>query len=219
MGGGASTELIKDPSQALPGRKQAMTGISPKHAVLQTPMQGPWPEGYETMSFGMGCFWGAERAFWKISGVHSTSVGYQGGHTPNPNYEEVCSGQTSHNEVVQVVFNPKDVKYATLLSTFWEAHNPTQYMQQGNDVGPQYRTANYTTTPAQQKAAEASRDTYQQELNSRGLQDKIQTEILDKDKAGPYYYAEDYHQQYLYKNPGGYCTMRGVGVPCPAEKL
>jgi peptide-methionine (S)-S-oxide reductase len=161
--------------------------------------------------FGLGCFWGAERAFWQVPGVYVTAVGYQGGHTPNPTYREVCTGRTGHTEVVRVVFDPARVRYEDLLRTFWEAHDPTQGMQQGNDVGTQYRSAVYVHSEAQRRAAEASRDAYAAELRARGF-GEITTEIRD---APPFYYAEEYHQQYLAKNPGGYCGLGGTGVSCP----
>jgi peptide-methionine (S)-S-oxide reductase len=167
--------------------------------------------GFETAMFGLGCFWGAERKFWQLPGVHVTAVGYAAGYTPNPTYEEVCTGRTGHNEVVLVVFDPKKVSYETLLKTFWESHNPTQGMRQGNDIGTQYRSGIYVTSDAQRKAAEASRDAYGAELAKQGY-GAITTEILD---APTFYFAEDYHQQYLAKNPNGYCGLGGTGVSCP----
>ena len=171
----------------------------------------PFPEGFELAIFAMGCFWGAERKFWNVDGVYTTAVGYAGGFTPNPTYEEVCSGRTGHAEVVLVVFDPAKTSYDKLLSIFWESHNPTQGMRQGNDAGTQYRSAIYTTTPAQKLEAEQSRDEYQTALDAAGY-GKITTEIKE---AGPFYYAEDYHQQYLDRNPNGYCGMGGTGVSCP----
>ena len=198
------------PSDALPGRGTPI--VTPgDHAVLGTPMAPPFPEDTERVILGMGCFWGAEREFWQIPGVISTAVGYAGGHTPNPTYEEVCSGRTGHTEAVLVAFDPKQVSYDDLLRAFWEGHDPTQGMRQGNDVGTQYRSAIYTTSAAQAETARASRDRYQAALNDRGL-GEISTEIAE---AGPFYYAEDYHQQYLAKNPGGYCGLGGTGVSCP----
>jgi peptide-methionine (S)-S-oxide reductase len=185
--------------------------VPERHAVLGTPLAPPFPEGLERALFGMGCFWGAERKFWQAPGVWSTSVGYAGGHTPNPGYEEVCSGLTGHAEVVQVVFDPRKTSYDDLLRIFWENHDPTQGMRQGNDVGTQYRSAIYTTSDAQRRAAEASRAAYQRKLADAGW-GEITTEI---EPSGEYYYAEDYHQQYLHKNPGGYCGMGGTGVSCP----
>jgi peptide-methionine (S)-S-oxide reductase len=181
------------------------------HWVNSAPLKPPFPAGFETAIFGLGCFWGAERKFWQTAGVYTTAVGYAGGITPNPTYEEVCSGRTGHTEAVLVVFDPKLVSYEELLRVFWESHDPTQGMRQGNDVGTQYRSAIYTTSEAQQRAAEASRDAYQRSLSKAG-HGAITTEILP---AGEFYYAEDYHQQYLAKNPGGYCGLGGTGVSCP----
>jgi len=185
--------------------------VPERHAVLGTPLAPPFPEGLERALFGMGCFWGAERKFWQAPGVWSTSVGYAGGHTPNPRYEDVGSGLTGHAEVVQVVFDPRKTTYEDLLRTFWENHDPTQGMRQGNDVGTQYRSAIYTTSEAQRRSAEGSRAAYQRKLTDAGW-GEITTEIAP---AGEFYYAEDYHQQYLHKNPGGYCGMGGTGVACP----
>jgi peptide-methionine (S)-S-oxide reductase len=198
--------------KALPGRDGEMP-VAATHTVLGTPLRGPWPTGYETVIFGMGCFWGAEKIFWKIPGVYSTSVGYAGGHTPNPTYEETCSGMTGHTEVVQVVYDPAKVSFETLLKAFWENHDPTQGMRQGNDVGTQYRSAIYATTDEQLKVAEASREAFAPVVKAAGL-GEITTEIA---KAGPYYYAEDYHQQYLSdaKNPYGYCNHGPNGMTCP----
>jgi len=198
--------------QALPGRDGEMP-VAATHTVLGTPLRGPWPTGYQTAIFGMGCFWGAEKIFWKIPGVYSTSVGYAGGHTPNPTYEETCSGLTGHTEAVQVVYDPAKVSYETLLKAFWENHDPTQGMRQGNDVGTQYRSAIYPTTDEQLKVAEASREAFAPVVRAAGL-GEITTEIA---KAGPYYYAEDYHQQYLSdaKNPYGYCNHGPNGMTCP----
>ncbi len=175
-------------------------------------MEPPFPDGLELATFGMGCFWGAERKFWQAPGVYSTAVGYAAGLTPNPTYEEVCSGRTGHAEVVQVVFDPAKTSYEAMLRLFWESHDPTQGMRQGNDAGTQYRSGIYCHSPAQRRAAEASREAYQQRLSAAGF-GTITTEILD---APPFYYAEDYHQQYLEKNPGGYCGLGGTGVSCPA---
>jgi peptide-methionine (S)-S-oxide reductase len=195
---------------ALPGRDDEMP-VASTHTVLGTPLKGPWPEGLETVSFGMGCFWGAERFFWKAPGVYSTSVGYQGGHTPNPTYDETCTGRTGHTEAVQVVYDPAQTSLEALLKLFWENHDSTQGMRQGNDVGTQYRSAIYTTTDAQLATAKASRESYQTALTAAG-KGTISTEILP---AGPYYYAETYHQQYLAKNPNGYCNHGFNGVTCP----
>ncbi|MGB6086742.1 peptide-methionine (S)-S-oxide reductase MsrA [Parvibaculum sp.] len=198
------------PEEALPGRDFAIPTAS-RHFVNGADLKGPYPEGMETAMFGLGCFWGAERKFWQLPGVHVTAVGYAAGYTPNPTYEEVCTGRTGHNEVVLVVFDPKKVSYETLLKTFWESHNPTQGMRQGNDIGTQYRSGIYVTSDAQRKAAEASRDAYGAELAKQGY-GAITTEILD---APTFYFAEDYHQQYLAKNPNGYCGLGGTGVSCP----
>ena len=196
--------------EALPGRAEPLP-IPGRHLVNGTPLAPPFPEGTEQAVFGMGCFWGAERLFWKTPGVYTTAVGYAGGITPNPTYQEVCSGRTGHAEVVLVVFEPAKVSYDELLRVFWEGHDPTQGMRQGNDMGTQYRSTVYTFSPAQQAAAEASRDAYQQMLTAAG-HGEITTEIA---AAGPFYYAEDYHQQYLAANPNGYCGLGGTGVSCP----
>jgi len=196
--------------EALPGRSQEMV-VAGRHRVLDAPLRGPFPEGLQTAVFGMGCFWGVERLFWKRAGVYSTAVGYAGGHTPNPTYEEVCSGRTGHTEAVLVVFDPSQVSYADLLQVFWEGHDPTQGMRQGNDLGTQYRSAIYFYDEAQRETAEASREMFQDRLTASGY-GGITTEIA---AAGPFYYAEDYHQQYLDKNPGGYCGLGGTGVSCP----
>jgi len=198
------------PDEALPGRAEPMR-VPEKHTVLGTRLSPPFPQGHERALFGMGCFWGAERKFWELPGVLSTAVGYAGGFTTNPTYREVCSGGTGHAEVVQVVYDPKQVKYEDLLRVFWESHDPTQGMRQGNDAGTQYRSAIYATTKEQRRAAETSREMYQSELAKAG-HGRITTEIAE---APPFYYAEDYHQQYLAKNPGGYCGLGGTGVSCP----
>lgn len=199
------------PEEALPGRSEAIP-TARTHFVNGRALQPPWPQGSETAIFGMGCFWGAERKFWELGeGIHITAVGYLGGYTPNPTYEEVCSGRTGHNEVVLVVFDPATTSFEKLLATFWENHDPTQGMRQGNDIGTQYRSGIYVTSPAQRAAAEKSRDAYAKALAARG-HGAITTEIVE---AGPFYYAEDYHQQYLAKNPGGYCGLGGTGVACP----
>ena len=202
---------IPTPEEALPGRAQAMP-VPERHSVLGTPLAPPHPEGLERAVFALGCFWGAERKFWQAPGVYTTAAGYAGGHTPNPTYEEVCSGRTGHAEVVLVVFDPARIAYEELLRIFWESHDPTQGMRQGNDVGTQYRSAIYTTTPAQRAAALASREAYQKALAQAG-HGAITTEIAE---AGPFYFAEPYHQQYLDKNPGGYCGLGGTGVACPS---
>jgi len=199
------------PEEALPGRSETMR-VPERHFVNGHPLQPPFPDGLETAMFGLGCFWGAERMFWPVDGVYTTAVGYAGGFTPNPTYEEVCTGLTGHNEVVLIAFDPKVVSYERLLKVFWEAHDPTQGMRQGNDVGTQYRSGIYAVWPAQKAAALASRDAYQAALRAAGHR-AITTEIVD---APPFYYAEGYHQQYLAKNPGGYCGVGGTGVRCPA---
>jgi peptide-methionine (S)-S-oxide reductase len=195
---------------ALPGRQEKMPVTDP-HFVLGTRLAPPFPEGLSRAMFGMGCFWGAEKAFWNLTGVYSTAVGYAGGQTPNPTYREVCTGMTGHNEVVLVVFDPAKIGYEELLRVFWENHDPTQGMRQGNDVGTQYRSGVYTFGEEQKRAAEASRDAYQKNLSKAGY-GRVTTEILE---APEFYYAEDYHQQYLAKNPGGYCGHGGTGVACP----
>jgi peptide-methionine (S)-S-oxide reductase len=202
---------MPDPADALPGRDTRPYPVPETHFVLGTPLEPPFPEGVETVIFGMGCFWGAERDFWQAPGVYTTAAGYAAGLTPNPTYEEVCSGKTGHNEVVLVAFRPSDISFDELLRIFWEGHDPTQGMRQGNDVGTQYRSGIYVTSDAQRKAAEASRERYQERLNTAGY-GEITTEILD---APEFYYAEDYHQQYLAKNPNGYCGIGGTGVSCP----
>ena len=199
-----------DPQEALPGRDGPMP-VPARHEVLGTPLESPFPEGLEQAVVGMGCFWGAERIFWEAPGVYTTAVGYAGGYTPNPTYEEVCSGRTGHAEVVLVVFDPVQIAYEEMLRLFWEGHDPTQAMRQGNDVGTQYRSAVYWTSEAQRAAADASREMYARVLADAGY-GEIVTEIAD---AGPFYYAEPYHQQYLAKNPNGYCGLGGTGVACP----
>jgi peptide-methionine (S)-S-oxide reductase len=200
---------LPKPEEALRGREQPVP-TAETHFVNGRQLQGPYPEGLETALFGLGCFWGAERIFWKMPGVHVTAVGYAGGYTPNPTYQEVCSGGTGHNEVVLVVYDPNKVSYAELLKRFWEAHDPSQGMRQGNDVGTQYRSGIYVFDDEQRRQAEASRDAYQKAL---GAGRRITTEIRE---APPFYFAEDYHQQYLAKNPNGYCGIGGTGVSCPA---
>ncbi len=206
----AQKMILPAPGRALPGRSRSLP-VPPRHAVLEAPLAPPYPEGLELALFGLGCFWGAERKFWQTPGVTTTAAGYAGGTTPNPTYEEVCSGLTGHAEVVRVVFDPRRVGYDDLLRLFWESHDPTQGMRQGNDLGTQYRSAIYTHSPAQRAEAEASRDAYQRELEAAGF-GPITTEIAD---APEFYFAEDYHQQYLAKNPGGYCGIGGTGVSCP----
>jgi peptide-methionine (S)-S-oxide reductase len=196
--------------EALPGRDTPMR-VPARHLVKGTPLEPPFPEGMETAVFGMGCFWGAERKFWTAPGVYTTAVGYAGGYTPNPTYEEVCSGRTGHTEAVLVVFDPAVTSYDEMLRIFWESHDPTQGMRQGNDVGTQYRSAVYTSSPEQLAAAKASRDMYQERL-TEARHGEITTEIAE---AGAFYYAEDYHQQYLASHPNGYCGLGGTGVSCP----
>ncbi len=210
MFGGVKKQQLPAPHEALPGRAEKMP-VPEKHFVNGHALAPPYPDGLELALFGLGCFWGAEKGFWQLPGVYSTAVGYAGGYTPNPTYEEVCSGRTGHNEVVRVVFDPKQVSYTQLLKAFWEAHDPTQGMRQGNDVGTQYRSGIYTYNKAQKQAARASLERYQQQLAQAGFP-PVTTEILD---APEFYYAEDYHQQYLAKNPRGYCGHGGTGVACP----
>jgi peptide-methionine (S)-S-oxide reductase len=205
-----------DPASALPGRSEPLP-VPDRHEVLGTPLRldtGQTPEGLGQAVFGMGCFWGAERIFWQAPGVYTTAVGYAGGYTPNPTYEEVCSGRTGHAEVVLVVFDPAATSYEELLKLFWEGHDPTQSMRQGADVGTQYRSAIVWQNETQRAQAEASRDTYQRMLSAAG-HGEITTELIEGPPAHPFYYAESYHQQYLAKNPGGYCGLGGTGVSCP----
>jgi peptide-methionine (S)-S-oxide reductase len=207
---GRDKSEIVDAQSALPGRPQEVA-VPDRHEVLGTPLRGPFPDGVETAIFGMGCFWGAERVFWQAPGVYTTAVGYAGGATPNPTYEEVCSGRTGHFEAVLVAFDTSATDFDEMLRLFWEGHDPTQGMRQGNDIGTQYRSAILWSDEEQRVAAEASRAAYQQTLSEAGY-GEITTEIAP---AGPFYYAEDYHQQYLAKNPGGYCGLGGTGVACP----
>ena len=206
-----NSSKLKMPSAAdAPAGRDTPLPVPAKHAVLDAPLSAPFPQGTEVAVFGLGCFWGAERKFWQTPGVVSTAAGYAGGYTRNPTYREVCSGSTGHNEVVQVVFDPRKVSYEQLLKVFWESHDPTQGMRQGNDTGTQYRSGIYATSAAQKAAAESSKAAYEKELLRAGL-DPITTEIID---APPFYYAEEYHQQYLHKNPAGYCGIGGTGVAC-----
>ena len=209
MFGLTKTQMVS-PEKALPGREVPLP-VPPRHEVLGGPLAPPYPDGAEVAEFAMGCFWGAERIFWQTRGVLSTAVGYAGGFTPNPTYEEVCSGSTGHTEMVRVVFDPAQISYEELLKVFWEGHDPTQGMRQGNDVGTQYRSAIHYRSPEQQKAAETSKGAYQEILTSHG-HGPITTEIVP---AGEFYFAEEYHQQYLDKNPWGYCPDNGTGVTCP----
>jgi peptide-methionine (S)-S-oxide reductase len=208
---GKNKDQLPAPEDALAGRTETMR-VPDQHFVNFHPLEGPFPDGIETIVVGLGCFWGAEKLFWNLPGVYTTAVGYSGGFTPNPSYEEVCSGRTGHNEVVLVAFDPDEVSLDDVLRTFWEGHDPTQGMRQGNDRGTQYRSGIYVSSPEQRAAAEASRDRYQEVLRANGYGD-ITTEIRD---AGPFFYAEGYHQQYLAKNPNGYCGLGGTGVSCPA---
>jgi peptide-methionine (S)-S-oxide reductase len=207
----AKKTIMPDAGQALPGRPDPIP-TAETHFVNGRRLKGPYPEGLEMALFGLGCFWGAERVFWQTPGVYVTAVGYAGGYTPNPTYQEVCTGGTGHNEVVLVVFDPRKVSYAELLKRFFEAHDPTQGMRQGNDIGTQYRSAIYVFGKEQQRQAEPARDAYQRALSGSG-RGAITTEICE---APPFYFAEDYHQQYLAKNPKGYCGLGGTGVTCPA---
>ncbi|HET9187405.1 MAG TPA: peptide-methionine (S)-S-oxide reductase MsrA [Acidothermaceae bacterium] len=214
MGLFSRPSTLPTPSEALPGRATRPFAISPTHAVLGNPVEGPFPAGLQVAVFGLGCFWGAERKFWQTPGVWTTSAGYAGGATPNPTYEEVCSGATGHAEVVQVVFDPKVISYPELLKVFWESHDPTQGMRQGNDHGTQYRSAIYVSDDAQLAAALESKVAYEASLRAAGY-GAVTTEIRPLSEAGPFYYAEDYHQQYLHKVPNGYCGLGGTGVSCP----
>jgi peptide-methionine (S)-S-oxide reductase len=207
---GRDKSLMATPDEALPGRSETMP-LAPRHLTLDAPLGGPFPESARKAVFGLGCFWGAERKFWSLPGVITTSVGYSGGFTANPDYQEVCSGMTGHNEVVQVVFDPAQISYGDLLKVFWESHDPTQGMRQGNDVGTQYRSGIYFYDDEQREAAEASREMFQAELDGAGYA-TITTEIVP---VTEYYFAEEYHQQYLGKNPNGYCGLGGTGVSCP----
>ncbi len=199
-----------DPDRALDGRDREMP-VPDDHAVLGTPLKPPFPDGLETAVFGLGCFWGAEKIFWEAPGVHTTAVGYAGGYTKNPTYEEACSGSTGHTEAVLVVFDPSKTSYEEMLKLFWEGHDPTQGMRQGNDMGTQYRSAAYWTSDAQRETVERTAKAFGERLAEKGY-GEITTEVAE---AGPFYYAEDYHQQYLAKNPGGYCGLGGTGVSCP----
>ena len=212
---GRKNPVMITAAEALPGRTDQVMPVPVEHFELGTPLVGPWPDTMSTLVVGMGCFWGAERKFWQASGVHSTSVGYAGGFTPNPSYEEVCSGLTGHTEVVLVVFDHSQVSINDMLRIFWENHDPTQGMRQGNDIGTQYRSAVYFQNDAQREAAEATRDAYQEQLTKAGY-GAITTEIAP---LTDYFYAEPYHQQYLGKNPNGYCGIGGTGVSCPVGIL
>lgn len=210
---GRKTSMVS-PDEALPGRQAQLPGLPEKHEVLGTPLQGPWPEGTQLLYVAMGCFWGTERIFWQQPGVVSTAAGYMGGYTPNPTYEETCTGRTGHTEAVLVAYDPAKTTPELLLKAFWENHDSTTANQQGNDVGTQYRSAIYWTTPEQEQAAIATRDAFQKVLHDNGF-GEISTEIRPASEAGPFFYAEDYHQQYLHKNPGGYCNHGPNGMTCP----
>jgi peptide-methionine (S)-S-oxide reductase len=210
---GSDKSTMAEPAAALPGRAQEVS-VPDRHYVLGTPLKGPFPDGVQSAVFGMGCFWGAERIFWEADGVYTTAVGYAGGVTPNPTYEEVCSGRTGHAEVVLVAFEVAKTSYQEMLRLFWEGHDPTQGMRQGNDVGTQYRSLILCTDDVQRAAAEASMSAYQEMLSAAG-HGTISTELGELDAQHPFYYAEAYHQQYLAKNPGGYCGLGGTGVACP----
>lgn len=207
-----------EPDEALPGREARPYPVPARHVVLGTPLEGPWPEGTEVLYVAMGCFWGAERLFWTVPGVVTTAVGYMGGYTPHPTYEETCTARTGHAETVMVAYDPSVVSAEALLKRFWEEHDPTQGNRQGNDVGTQYRSAVYWTTPEQGEVVAATRDAFQAELDRFRL-GAITTELRPARDAGPFYYAEDYHQQYLHKVPNGYCGLAGTGVSCPAGVL
>jgi peptide-methionine (S)-S-oxide reductase len=212
--GSAAKSRMITPDEALPGRATTPYAVPETHAVLGTPLRGPWPAGTEVLHVAMGCFWGAERIYWQTPGVVTTAVGYQGGLTPNPTYDETCSGRTGHAETVLVAYDPEQVSVDQLLKTFWESHDPTQGFRQGNDRGTQYRSAIYWTTDAQREAVERTRAVYQDALRAKGFGD-ITTELRPASEAGEFYYAEDYHQQYLYKVPNGYCGIEGTGATCP----
>jgi peptide-methionine (S)-S-oxide reductase len=211
--GSALRSTMVEPERALKGRDGYAYTVPTTHTVLGTPLQGPWPEGTQVIYLALGCFWGAEKAFWQLPGVVTTAAGYQGGFTPFPTYEETCTGMTGHTETVLVAYDPSVLPTERLLQTFWELHDPTQGYRQGNDVGTQYRSAIFTTTPEQARLAQATRDAYQPALERNGF-GAITTEIRPADEAGPFYYAEDYHQQYLQKNPRGYCPVHSTGVAC-----
>jgi len=210
---GRKTTMVS-PDEALPGRPAQLPGIPDRHEVLGSRLQGPWPDGTQVLYVAMGCFWGTERIFWRLPGVVATAAGYQGGYTPNPTYEEVCTGRTGHTEAVLVAYDPAKTSAEQLLKAFWENHDSTTANQQGNDIGTQYRSAIYWTIPEQEQAALATRDAFQEVLHAAGF-GEISTEIRPASEAGPFYYAEDYHQQYLHKNPNGYCNHGPNGMTCP----
>jgi peptide-methionine (S)-S-oxide reductase len=214
MGLFGRTRTMVNRDEALRGRPDRLFTVPRDHAVLGTPLEGPWPEGTQTIVVAMGCFWGAERVFWQLPGVVTTAVGYAGGFTENPTYEETCTGRTGHTEAVLVAYDPAKVSTEQVLATFWENHDPTQVNRQGNDIGTQYRSAVYWTTPEQEQVVRATRDAFAARLRERGY-GQVTTELRPASEAGPFYYAEDYHQQYLYKVPNGYCGLGGTGVSCP----
>jgi peptide-methionine (S)-S-oxide reductase len=216
--GSRSPKPLPTPDEALPGREHRGFSVPATHAVLGTPLEGPWPDGTEVIYIAMGCFWGAERIMWRLPGIVTTAAGYMGGHTPNPTYEETCTGRTGHTEAVLVAYDPAKTSPEMILKEFWENHDPTTANRQGNDVGTQYRSAIYWTTPGQEAAAQATREAFQGELDSHHL-DAITTEIRPASEAGTFWYAEDYHQQYLHKNPGGYCNHGPNGLTCPVGIL
>ena len=211
----SSKQMMVSPDKALTGRPERAYDVPSHHAVLGTPLEGPWPEGTQVIGLALGCFWGAERALWRLEGVVTTAAGYQGGFTPNPSYEEVCTAWTGHTEVVLVAYDPERLPTTELLRTFWELHDPTQGYRQGNDIGTQYRSAIYWRTPEQRDAALSTRTAYAEALGAAGF-GAVTTEIRSAEDAGPFYYAEEYHQQYLYKVPNGYCPVHSTGVACPA---
>ncbi|GII99236.1 peptide-methionine (S)-S-oxide reductase [Sediminihabitans luteus] len=213
FGSSLKTQMVA-PEKALAGRDTPPDVVPGTHAVLGTPLQGPWPEGTRVIYLGLGCFWGAEKAFWQLPGVVTTAVGYQGGYTPHPTYEEVCTARTGHTETVMVAYDPQVVSDAEILRAFWEEHDPTQGFRQGNDVGTQYRSAVYWTTPEQEKVVRETHETFAAKLAASGY-GAITTELRPADEAGQFYYAEGYHQQYLHKNPAGYCPTHSTGVACP----
>ena len=212
--GSSARRDLPGPDAALPGRAEPAFGIPADHVVLGTPLQGPWPTGTQVLYLAMGCFWGAERIFWRLPGVVTTAAGYMGGQTPNPTYDEVCTGRTGHTEAVLVAYDPAVITPEKLLATFWENHDPTQGYRQGNDIGTQYRSAVYWTTDEQERAARQTRESFQEVLRANRFGD-ITTELRPASEAGPFYYAEEYHQQYLHKNPGGYCNHGPNGMTCP----
>ena len=214
---GRKTTMVS-PDEALPGRDTQLPGIPEQHEVLGSPLQGPWPDGTEVLYVAMGCFWGTERIFWRLPGVVATAAGYMGGYTPNPTYEEVCTGRTGHTEAVLVAYDPAQTSAEQLLKAFWENHDSTTANQQGNDIGTQYRSAIYWSTPEQEQAATATRDAFQKVLHASGF-GEISTEIRPASEAGPFFYAENYHQQYLHKNPNGYCNHGPNGLTCPVGLL